>query len=671
MSSTPASSTLAAPISAERKTRHWLTAMAAWALLALLAVAPGLPPGRSLAEDDQSRFIARHWLAGHYPVWNDELGRAVLAEPAAPLFYPLVLLHALPQRWSDVVSAGVHLWLAAAGMWLLARSYGMAGPAATFASAVFMLSAPLLNGLSAPTLHAGMLLPWVLLVTRALVQRASAWRIVALAGLLSVTVFGAGAPAASAALAGAIGLVMVHLLLGESIEPAAVVFAHEPPPDSAPQRRWRVLAALPAVALSAGIALLVAGVQIWPQIELAGSWRAVFLPAVGASNWHDSALVLLGTFWPYVPARSAWVGTISLAMAAVAILFDRSRAMIFWLIFAALWLGAAAFAGAWLDRSTLLLSGALAISMLAGFGLQRILTQLQVGTSTFWRHVDGIRIALALVALILAGAFLATLWRDGFAPGAYRAVVPLIAFIIGGLLLSWVVSNPASPLGSSALPWVALAGVELMVFAAPLLWQKTGVQSAQHQTAHPALSDLPRAWIAPSAQWLAPEKIAVSLQRGEIDPGQLVLLDSAEPLRSSLSRQAPRSQGELSLEWLADTPARQELRIIGGGGGWLVVTGGYDAGWTARTSYEEQRDRRPARIVERPALVARAFDRWRAVPLPRTDGATLTVTLRYQPQAQQHGTMLALTGGIIAAIVLGWGMTRSADATPEMATGFE
>ena len=119
---------------------------------------------------------ARDWRNGKLPLWNPNVFAADGGTPlwansqSAPL-YPLntvFWLTPLKSFWYAFgLSAALHLLIAAAGAYKLARGIGLERPAALLSATTFTLSGPVVCWLSLPTfLCVSAWLPWLLLAVR-------------------------------------------------------------------------------------------------------------------------------------------------------------------------------------------------------------------------------------------------------------------------------------------------------------------------------------------------------------------------------------------------------------------------------------------------------------------------------------------------------------------------
>lgn len=160
------------------------------------ASTPSLTPWNVLRFDGITQFYpwrlqaARAWRAGKLPLTNPyafsaEGGTPLLANSQSAPLYPPNLLFALlgeMNLWYGFgLSAALHTLLAAVGIFRLARALGISRTGGLLAATTFTLSAPVVCWLALPTfLCAAAWLPWLLLA----IQRGRLWDAGLLAGLV-------------------------------------------------------------------------------------------------------------------------------------------------------------------------------------------------------------------------------------------------------------------------------------------------------------------------------------------------------------------------------------------------------------------------------------------------------------------------------------------------------
>ena len=133
---------------------------------------------------------------GEIPFWNpfNNCGLPFLAQWNTMVFYPLSLIYLLlPMPWSLGLFCLFHLWLAALGMFVLARSYTGSSIASAAAGLGFAFSGLLLSSLKYPNNIAALgLMPWTIWALEAALLAGGRSLIVAVLG--SATQMLAGAP---------------------------------------------------------------------------------------------------------------------------------------------------------------------------------------------------------------------------------------------------------------------------------------------------------------------------------------------------------------------------------------------------------------------------------------------------------------------------------------------
>ncbi|MGI8558499.1 MAG: hypothetical protein ACR2ND_09350, partial [Solirubrobacteraceae bacterium] len=190
---------------ARMRRRPALLAALIYLVMALAMFGPALVPGHTLSGSDLSWFsppwsaVKPHALAHpsnsdladprsvmqpftqyveqrlpSIPLWNPYIqgGRPLLADGQSAVFSPFsVPAYLLPFFSSLVWTAVLKLWVAAFGMFLLARALGMRFAGALLSGLVYGFNLWLVTWLSYP--HSGVwaMLPWILLATEYLVRR--------------------------------------------------------------------------------------------------------------------------------------------------------------------------------------------------------------------------------------------------------------------------------------------------------------------------------------------------------------------------------------------------------------------------------------------------------------------------------------------------------------------
>ena len=258
-------------------------------------------------------YVGEALRSGHLPLWNPYLfmGAPLLGNSQAavlyPLHWPLVWLSAPKQvAWSIVL----HIWLAAAGTYLLTRRTWRLGPLASFTAAVVFAAGGFLGAQAEHLnqLNASAWLPWLLLCLEGAMNRR--WRCLAL--------LGGGAVVGLMLLAG-------HTQAAYIVLFGAALYALFREMRGLRGLNWRHgLQGVVALAAMGGLGLLLAAGQILPSLELSRlSVRSGGLPYREAASFSLKPGLVFKAFLPplaWEPPFSeyvAYVGLIGLALASV------------------------------------------------------------------------------------------------------------------------------------------------------------------------------------------------------------------------------------------------------------------------------------------------------------------------------------------------------------------
>jgi Bacterial membrane protein YfhO len=123
----------------------------------------------------QAETIVRVLAQGSWPLWDpyEGFGRPLLAGPQAQLLYPFTWLDLLlPPAAAYALLVIVHTWVAAAGAYVLMRTWGLSRASAAVAGLAFSCSGPFIS--SASLFHhfvGAALIPWVLAAFQAFLNR--------------------------------------------------------------------------------------------------------------------------------------------------------------------------------------------------------------------------------------------------------------------------------------------------------------------------------------------------------------------------------------------------------------------------------------------------------------------------------------------------------------------
>jgi hypothetical protein len=179
----------------------------ALALLACAAVAAGFVFGVLWGRGEQGGVLSHDLYAGHLPniiyalsslnqghglLWNrlQNCGQPFLPATVVALFYPLnILFLVLDTHFAFIAIAVIHLFIGGMGTYALCRHYALRRRAAVTAALSFELSGYAVSlALWVPTTNLGVYvwLPVALLCCERLLELPSGWRVVALAGVLTL-----------------------------------------------------------------------------------------------------------------------------------------------------------------------------------------------------------------------------------------------------------------------------------------------------------------------------------------------------------------------------------------------------------------------------------------------------------------------------------------------------
>jgi hypothetical protein len=261
-------------------------------------------------------YVAAELRAGHLPLWNPYLfmGAPLLANSQAAVLYPLDW----PWLWLSTPkqiawSIGLHVWLAAAGTYLLARRRLHLGRGAAFVAATIFALGGFLGAQveHINQLHASAWLPWLLLC----LEGGLRWRSVAGGGLVVGLMLLAGHTQATYIVLWGAGLWAIWPLVRGL------------------WRRWRagealawlaLLRPLTSLATMVALGVALAAVQILPTLELSRlSVRSGGLPYREAVSFSLKPGLILQAFLPpllWEPPFSeyvAYVGLVGLGLVAL------------------------------------------------------------------------------------------------------------------------------------------------------------------------------------------------------------------------------------------------------------------------------------------------------------------------------------------------------------------
>jgi hypothetical protein len=478
------------------KRRPTLAAALIYALVVLVFLGPALLPGKTLSDSD-TLWFEPPWVASkpsalqspsnpdladasrnlqlflhgtaeklpHIPLWNPNImgGRPFAANNQSAIFSPYsVPAYVLP-FWTALSWIGVmKLWVAAFGMYLLARSLGLRFGGALLAGIVFALNLKMVSWVIYPTMGVWALIPWLLLLTDRLVRRPDLLAGAALAALVALQ-FLAGHPESS-----------FHALLVACLFLALRLW----------QARGAGRAVLrPALAFGGVVAggTALAAISLIPLGELLWLSADVHDRAGQSVDVHLQLKEVIGVFmpdyWgrptetslrPLLLERAMYVGALPLLLAAVALIVRRNA-----------------------ERIWVALLGAVSFAVVVGIPpFVQVVTRLPVFSSG---HNTRLIIFAMFAAALLAGWGLDDLTDAGEPARRRRRVVlatagalllaPLLFVVVGrraglgdlgqALRVAWLFADPPGgfrdPIGEGVLrlasltSWLTLAGAGLLL----------------------------------------------------------------------------------------------------------------------------------------------------------------------------------------------------------------
>jgi Bacterial membrane protein YfhO len=438
--------------------RPALAAGLIYAVLAIAFVSPALLPGKTLSDSDTLWFYPP-WVsskpAGLTKPSNTDLADASrnlqlflhgTAEefPDIPLWNPYIMggrpwaAYVLPFWTALSWIAVLKLWVAAFGMFLLARALGMRFGGALLAGLVFALNLKMVTWIIYPTMGIWALIPWLLLLTDRFVRRLGLVTGGGLAALVALTFLGGHAETSFHAMLASV--LFLALRLGQARRAGATARA----------------LARPALGYCAAVAggLCLAAVSLIPLGELLWLSADVHDRAGQSIDVHLEFKEVIGVFmpdyWgrptqtsfrPLLLERALYAGALPLMLAGVALVARRSAERI-WVAL----LGAISFAvvigippvvqivtrlpvfssG---HNTRLIIFWMFAVALLAGWGLDDLAGARRLARPSR-RLVMGIAGALVLIPLLYVvvgrraglsdvGEAVRVAWLFGNPPGGF------------------------------------------------------------------------------------------------------------------------------------------------------------------------------------------------------------------------------------------------------------
>jgi hypothetical protein len=430
-------------------------AFAGLAALVVVLFADAILGGRVFYDRDihlewysQVEGFVRSVAAGAWPSWDNNIafGQGLLANPDAQIAYPPTWLNLLLQPWDyyRLFVAG-HCFLAAVGMFLLVRHWGLSRLAAFAAAGCWTFCGPLVSLVSVWHHFAGACwIPWVVL---------AAVRAVAAPNLLATLIWGtvqAMQILAGSAEMAALGIVASGLLAGAAVLRPAL-------------RSRAALSILGRSALAALIAASLSAVLWMPTLDVLLRSSRVRLSEATRTAWSVPLLGLPRMFVPVIftdlPFSARWQEG----------LFDAGSPFLHSLylglptLILVLALRKSSHRSLW-GASALLLVGALAVSLGRHAPFYGILVRI-VPPLAIFRYPSKVMLLAAFAWALLVACGVDGAQHDRERPG--RAIPSLLG--LGGALLTalglWLLFRPeALAPFLLAPPWAE----PLPVFSRPL-----------------------------------------------------------------------------------------------------------------------------------------------------------------------------------------------------------
>ena len=289
--------------------RGEVRALSALVLLVAVFFSPVLFGGRIFYERDihtvwwsQTEAFVRCVASGSWPLWDPLIGfgQPMLANPNAQIAYPPTWLNLIvPLGPAYTLFVVGHILFAGVGIYFLARHFGASRPASLLASAVLVLSGPMLSMVSLWHHLAGACwMPWVLLAADRALGTPTIRRGLAFAAVSAMQILAGSADM----------VVMTGLIVGARILTVGT-----------PRALWGALSRprLVSAGVAAVFALGLSAVQWWPAVDFARESARRSLPYDERVQWSLHPLAAAQTFLP-VPPRG-----VMLTEAAEKRLFDR------------------------------------------------------------------------------------------------------------------------------------------------------------------------------------------------------------------------------------------------------------------------------------------------------------------------------------------------------------
>jgi hypothetical protein len=431
---------------------------------------------------------------GHLPLWNPYGGLGMPLAfnwQSAPFSLPALVGYLAPMKYAFTVGVVVNIVVAGSGAYVLGRVLGMGAVASAAVGTVFELSGPITAWLGYPFPSVMSWAGWIIALGLLLLQgRHRAGYIVALALCVAFSLYG-GAPEGVVVLVLAIAVFFTVMLLSRTRWLGGSGPILRPGIDL-------VAATVAGGALAAPFAL--PGIQLARESVrgLSGSSGALpphvliflgFQSFGGLPIYHDGHLPVFDPYSLFYTENAMYIGVSALVLAGMAVVLHHRRPEVRALSVVTVLCLAVVFVPPMVslaDRLPLLgqiswlraeMPMALALAVLAGFGINSVVSAAKAGDAARWLGMSFLIATLALLALWIFGRgnltpVPASIRAHSFIWPAVETVVGLIA---AGFLL-WVdwrrrrsLPGPSDPVGAGAAGRVLLrrsgtiAGLGLLV----------------------------------------------------------------------------------------------------------------------------------------------------------------------------------------------------------------
>jgi len=390
----------------------------------------------------QVESMVRSVAEGGWPTWNPFFcfGQPILAEPASQVFYPLTWLNLLllPTTYYKLF-VFVHCVGAGAGLYFLARRWGLSSLSSFLAGAAWISSGPFLSLVSLYHHFAGAAwIPWVLLALDVALVRGTVWSALVL-----------GMAVAAQLLAGSGEMLAIALLM--ALAWSCFVL---------PGRRPQISTLARSLFISGATALLLSAAQWMPT--LSALWTSSRLDPVMAGN----------LFWSLHPASlgDLFVPRLSVDMP----ISSNTRALLFESrepFLPSLYLGMPSLVlvglVSWRSRTAFFAAAGLFLFLMAALGRNALLLPLlrSLLPALIFRYPVKAMVAVALLWAVLVGLGCEVWLKDWSAENSRRARFvgggAGLAAVVALVTAEWMRSGPSSLKG-----WLSVSPLDRAAYLA-------------------------------------------------------------------------------------------------------------------------------------------------------------------------------------------------------------